>query len=227
MNDEPNWHIVGAKLFQDTATAYQLAPCYNALKGYYASLKCCSAGLVYVADMSVTCFLASGDCLMLMANSAGYNTINDFIADARARRVTKRQWDNVEATLKGSKCRLKHLGHTKKIKGLGPAANEATFEADEGAKTTVAAYYEKTAKTKASYKGSISSLLFIFLTNYKDIVILAALDNTGKLLYPFLPLINVGTNTKPIYIPPVLVNIPAGQCRSSKMTPDMTGTILH
>ena len=187
-------------------------------------MKCCSAGLVYVADMSVTCFLASGDCLMLMANSAGYNTINDFIADAKAQLVTKRQWDNVEATLKGSKCRLKHLGHTKKIKGLGPFANEASFEADDGVRTTVAAYYEKMAGTKPSYIGIICSRTRR-LFNCNSYNYTAALDSSGQLLYPFLPLINVGTNSKPIYVPPVLMIIPAGQCRSNKMTQEMTGTL--
>lgn len=75
-DDASKWIIQGSKLFQSNAEAYPLGPCYNALKGFYAGLKCSAAGLVFVSDMSVTCFLASGNLLMLMATCLNFRTID-------------------------------------------------------------------------------------------------------------------------------------------------------
>ena len=55
---------------------------------------------------------------------------------------------------------------------------------------------------------------------------LGAVDKDGKYLYPFLPTINVGTNTKPILIPPQLIIIAPGQNISRKLTPDMTAKVI-
>ena len=36
----------------------------------------------------------------------------------------------------------------------------------------------------------------------------------GKLRYPALPTINVGSNAKPVLIPPEMISVPGGQSRS-------------
>lgn len=38
--------------------------------------------------------------------------------------------------------------------------------------------------------------------------------NKGKLRYPALPTINIGSNKKPVWIPAELVTVPGGQSRS-------------
>ncbi len=52
------------------------------------------------------------------------------------------------------------------------------------------------------------------------------MDKDGRYLYPFLPTINVGTNTKPILVPPQLIIIAPGQNISRKLSPDMTAKVI-
>jgi hypothetical protein len=151
-SDTPAWNIVGQKLFQNNGDAYELAPCYSALRGYYGGLKCSTAGLVFVADMSVTCFLNSGELLMLMAEALGYRSIGDFMTLAK-KGLNPQQIGAIDKVIKGSKCRLKHLGHTKKIRGLGPIPThkDSAFDVD-GVQMNVAQYYEKAAREKLAYR---------------------------------------------------------------------------
>ena len=44
--------------------------------------------------------------------------------------------------------------------------------------------------------------------------------------FPFLPTINVGSNSKPILIPVELVTVIGGQSRASKVTGDMTAQMI-
>lgn len=52
------------------------------------------------------------------------------------------------------------------------------------------------------------------------------MDKNGKYLYPFLPTINVGTNTHPVLIPPQLIVVASGQNVSLKINPDMTAKVI-
>jgi hypothetical protein len=63
-----------------------------------------------------------------------------------------------------------------------------------GKKYTVAQYFEIQAKKFPAVYGK-------FLLK-------------GKLRYPALPTINVGTTSKPVLIPPELITVPGGQSRS-------------
>ena len=63
-----------------------------------------------------------------------------------------------------------------------------------GKKYTVAQYFEVQAKKSPAIYGKFLS--------------------KGKLRYPALPTINVGSSSKPILIPPELITVPGGQSRS-------------
>ena len=45
---------------------------YHALRGYYVGIKTCLAGLVFVSDMNVSCFLAAGEMINLMWQAGGF-----------------------------------------------------------------------------------------------------------------------------------------------------------
>jgi hypothetical protein len=53
-----------------------------------------------------------------------------------------------------------------------------------------------------------------------------ALGPNGKLLYPDVCTINVGSKNRPILVPADLVVVPAGQMRSKKMTGEMTAAMI-
>lgn len=155
--DNPQWNLVGSKLFQNLPTGFPLGEAYYALRGYYCGLKTCIAGLVMVSDMSVVCFLESGDLLQVMASALGYRSIQDLMDVAR-QGLSKDMLKRFESKIKNMKCKLKHLRHTKKIKGLGAMPTDKASEFDhEGTRMTVAKYYETVAKVKPAYKGNLNS----------------------------------------------------------------------
>ena len=49
----------------------------------------------------------------------------------------------------------------------------------------------------------------------------------GKLKYPTLPTINIGSAAKPVLVPPEFILIPTGQCRAGKCTGDMTASLIR
>ena len=207
VEDNPEWFTVGQKAFRSTGEVLSLSPTYNAQKGYYASLKVCLAGLVLVSDMSVSCFLAGGPMIDFMWHCAGYRSLDDMLQDSKGKGIPKQRMDKIAESIKGAKVRVTHLGHFRKAKALGPPANskESTFSVESVA-ITVADYYAKMAKVHGSlYKTALPS---------------------GALKYPSLPCINMGSLTKPVYIPAELIDIPGGQCRSQVCTPDMTAKMI-
>jgi hypothetical protein len=149
--DRPDWFVVGTKGFRSDSEKFELSPVYEALRGYYAGFKSCAAGLVYVSDMSVTCFLKSGELLGLMAAALRLRSVGDLVTV----KFTKDVLATLNDFVKNAKCKLKHLGHTKKIVGFGPSATspESVFDCD-GEKITVAQYFERIARVKPAYKGS-------------------------------------------------------------------------
>lgn len=207
--DSPEWYLCGAKIFQASGRAVELAPGFVALRGFNAGLKICMAGLVCVADLTVGVFLQGGSLLDIMWKVCGFRSLNDMVDASKKGGFTRQRIDGLTAVVKSVRCKVTHLGHTKKIKGLGPAANspESEFEQD-GVKMTVDKYFalmcNSTDPSKAAYKIALPK---------------------GGLLYPSLPCLNVGTNTRPILMPAELIFIRSGQIRSN-LAPDMTAALI-
>lgn len=111
----------------------------------------------------------------------------------------------IEEAIKNAKISIRHLHHWRKARSLGPACNSPDSAFDcEGKMMTVADYFS--LKSKTSYKTYIPG---------------------GKLKYPSLPAINLGSKSKPVYVPPELVVVPGGQSRSNVCTGDMTAQMIR
>jgi hypothetical protein len=207
VEDTPEWFTFGSKAFKSNSRKLPLSPAYNAQRGYYAGLKTCMAGLVLVSDMSVSCFLNGGPLIDVMSTCAGYRSVAEMNDDALRRGIPPEKLSKLATALKGAKVKLTHLGHFRKIKSFGPPASstESNFNFN-GTVMTVAQYFVVSARVNGSiYKTALPS---------------------GKLKYPALPCVNLGSSTKPIYVPPELVAIPGGQCRSKVATPEMTAKMI-
>ena len=179
------------------------------MRGYYAGLKTCMAGLVLVTDMSVSAFLSGGNMVELMCNVGGYRSVDDMLRDSEGRGLSPKVIGDISSTLKNCKCKLTHLNHWKKLKSFGPPANspESAFDFD-GRKITVADYFVELAITKAQYKAALA-------------------PNGGRLLYPSLPTVNFGTPSKPVLVPAELVMVPCGQSRTNRVTGRMTADMVR
>lgn len=213
VKDVPDWFTVGSKAFRSSSEMFPLSQTlpYVAMRGYYAGLKCCLAGLVLVCDMSVSCFLTGGEMVNLMWQTSGFNSKETFVREASSKQgLNKIVLDKITEAVKSAKVSLRHLGHWRKCKSLGPPANspESAFDCG-GKKITVADYFALMCRDPA--KGA----------NYRRVL------TTNKLLYPQLPTINVGSASKPILVPPELVVVPGGQCRSNVCTGDMTAQMIR
>lgn len=206
-NNTQDWFTVGSKAFRSDSEAHYLSAAYSAQRGYFVGLKTCMAGLVLVSDMSVSCFLNGGPLVEIMWTCAGYRSKAEMFADANGRGIPRMRLDKIEEALKGAKIRITHLGHFRKIKSVGPPADsEASTFSFEGRPHTVASYFAANARIAGSiYKRALPS---------------------GRLQYPKLPCINVGSASKPILVPPEFIDIPGGQCRSKVCTPDMTAKMI-
>lgn len=207
VEDVPEWFTVGSKAYRSNGRSLSLSPAYNAQRGYYAGLKTCMAGLVLVSDMSVSCFLAGGPMLDVMWHCMGFRSLAEMVEESKGKGFNRARMDKISEMLKGAKVRVTHLGHFRKFKSMGPAAGspESNFLYLDK-KITVADYFVIVAKVAGSiYKKALP---------------------TGKLKYPSLPCVNVGSESKPIYVPPELLDIPGGQCRSKVCTPEMTAKLI-
>eukprot|EP01034_Spumella_vulgaris_P042680 gene42680-52947_t len=118
-------------------------------------------------------------------------------------------WKKIADVLLHAKVKTSHLGHTKKVHGLGHAADDHKNSAFDcgGRKVTVAQYYEDMCKDP------------------KNVLYLKALPG-GTLRYPKLPLVNVGSETKPCWMPMELLFVREGQSRAKSTTPAMTAEIV-
>eukprot|EP01034_Spumella_vulgaris_P025945 gene25945-32455_t len=146
--DSPAWHLIGSKIFSARAKGFDLAPAYQGMKGYFASLKSCLAGTVLVIDMSVNCFLASGAMPELMFTAAQYNNFNTFYADCcKNGGLNPRVINGINKIIKNAKIKLNHINHWRKARELGPPADhpDSVF-VFEGKKVTVAQYFELMCK---------------------------------------------------------------------------------
>jgi hypothetical protein len=118
VEDLPEWFLVGSKAFRSHGdNCIQLSPAYTAMRGYYAGLKTCMAGLVLVCDMSVSCFLSGGEMINMLWQAAGYRSFNDMMQEASGPRgLDPRRLKSVSDAIKNAKVKLTHLGHWKKSK---------------------------------------------------------------------------------------------------------------
>ena len=171
------------------------------MQGYYISLKSCLAGLALVSDMTVSCFLRGGELANIVfevsrecANSnrqlAPVSTFDQFYQLCVAGRLEKARIEIINETIKNCKIRLVHSNFWRKAKSLGPASNSEASKFDyKGKKVTVEQYFNEVYKSKLFGPG-------------------------GKLKYPFLPTVNVGSKNAPMLVPIELVVVPDGQCRT-------------
>ena len=96
----------------------ELSKAYTAMRGYYAGLKTCMAGLVLVSDMSVSCFLAGGEMINMMWQAGGYSSFQDMLKEATSRGgIPKKRTDLMAEAIRNAKVRITHLGHWRKAKG--------------------------------------------------------------------------------------------------------------
>ena len=198
VEDNPGYYVRNGSFYHCKSTQYGLEPGFVAIKGYNVGLKVCRAGLVTVVDMAIGCFVEGGPLLDVIAKLIGYRSIDDMVKATKGQfpEGTRRK---IEDVIKNCKCKLTHLGHTKKIKGLGPAANSpaSQFIVEGNRSYTVDEYYTYMALKTSSD---------INKQPYRE-----ALKGQGyKLKYPGLPCINCGSKDRPVLIPMELVWIHKG-----------------
>lgn len=76
------------------------------------------SGLSLVVDMSVNCFLASGQLPELMFRAAGYRSFNDFYNDCQ-KGLRPEVISKINKVIKNCKIKLIHIGHMVKARELG------------------------------------------------------------------------------------------------------------
>lgn len=207
----PSWYVIGNQAFNATGAVLPLRAPFIAMRGYHASLKSCLAGLVLVCDMTVNVFLSGGSIVNIVADLAGYRDAQEMIKDRGKRLSNPAVMNQINADLKNTKLRAIHLGYAKKFKCLGPAASsrESVFEVAQPAGPSrmmnVDEYYLVKARDTPSYAAKLQG---------------------GRLRYPFLPTINVGSKAKPTLVPMELIDVIRGQNFSHKCTGEMTAAII-
>jgi hypothetical protein len=181
------------------------------MRGYYAALKSCLAGLTLVSDMSVTCFLQGGQMINIMIYAAEFRNKEAFLRECQSPAgLSERAKNRINDVIKNAKIKLIHIGHSRKARELGPPSNHPDSCFDfEGKRVTVAEYFSILCRDKS--RG----------TSY-----LKALPDC-KLIYPEIPTINIGTSKKPVLVPPELVVVLDGQCRIGACTGDMTASLIR
>jgi hypothetical protein len=112
----------------------------------------------------------------------------------------------MEEVIKGCKIALKYITYARKAKGLGaPANSEKSAFMYEGKSVTVSQYFEMMARRDPMYANAMPG---------------------GKLRYPYLPCVNMGSVSKPVLVPCELVLVPNGQCRANVASPDMVAKLI-
>ncbi|CAE7501159.1 AGO12, partial [Symbiodinium microadriaticum] len=191
-NEPQKWSLVGSKVFRhlEDPVCERGTP-YFLQRGYYAGLKACLAGLVFVSDMAVTCFLLGGPAINVVWQAAGCHDFHDFERELRHNPLRREQIEAVNRVLNKVKIRTTHLKCFKKFKGLGPPANspESCFP-HNGVDITVADYFEQMAQSNPTYADALSR---------------------GRLRYPNFPTVNVGSRNRQVLVPLELIEIAAGQ----------------
>ena len=198
--DKPRWVLAKNRIFtasENSRDAFSLSRFGHILakQGWYASLKRCVNGPFLVVDLAVNAVLASGFMSELMAKAAGYERFEDFYREcSTARGLDNRKKKAIEDAIRKIRVKVTHLGFMKQARHLGPPANhpDSRFE-HEGKTYTVEQYYALKARTDPRYK---------------------------PVKYPYLPTVNMGSNSRKELYPAELVAIPPGEMRNHLVKED-------
>lgn len=208
-SDAPSWSLVGPKLFAATEESAPLVGAFVAKTGYYTTLKTCLAGLVLNVDLSVNVFVDAGPLIDIMRRAVELRSVDDLHNDLSRQSISSDRLERIRKAVKSIKIRTTHTGFSKKVIDLGPAADspESAFEHD-GRRITVAQYFELMCRdrTKPLYRQALP---------------------TGRLRYPKLPTVNIGSNSHPVLVPSELCHVTTPQNRKNVITPEMTAQIIR
>jgi hypothetical protein len=161
-----------------------------------------------MSEISVSCFLQGGNLLDLMVVIGNFRSVDDMARSCDPRHGLPQSFINkLEDLLKNCRIKTTHLGHSKKLKGFGPPANhpDCAFKQDDGSMITVADYYEQQCRVNPVYAAHLPK---------------------GKLRYPMLSLVQVGSKKKAIYIPAELVSVVPGQARQRTAPLEITSQLI-
>lgn len=181
------------------------------------------AGLTLMCDQTVACFQKGCNMLDFLVSICQFRGISELVQHCEGTDGGKKSAgafhpgleSKLREELRGLKLKVRHTGHTKKFKGFGGAANSKESEfpkvkkgETEAVMMTVADYFADMAANSGEnnqYKSGIGA--------------------DGRLKYPGLPCINVGSKKRPILIPPELIDIPSGQPRH-KVGPEIVSQVI-
>lgn len=206
VEESPPWFLVGSQVFKSNGNKFPLSAVYIAMRGFHVSLRTVMSGLTLVTDMVVNCFLTGGEMTEVMAFASGYRGgFEEFLNNCK-RGLPPHVVSTIEKSISSSKVVIKYLGQWRKCKFIGPPANSpaSKFCASDGKSMTVADYFVMMCKDKDKGK------------EYSKVLPL------GKLKFPELPTVNIGSKSKPILIPSELVMVPGGQCRMQVQDPEVS-----
>lgn len=208
-DSDPTWFLArekGSSLFhKDEEPVWVNTKPLIIKRGYYLGLQQCMAGLTFVCDMTANLFLSGGEMIDILIKSTGVRDLAQLRRESKNIYEDSRRQTKVLADIKGAKVALKYIKFFRKLKGLGPPANDASFNFEfEGKNVTIAKYYEIMAAFNPDYARALP---------------------LGKLKYPDLFTINIASQSKPAYVPPELILVPNGQVRPPS-TPDQTAQIV-
>ena len=209
--DRPEWFVVGGRGFSshpDALIRLDRAPGLEARRGYSLSLKPSLAGLTLAVDMAVCIFQRGGSLLDIVAAVCHCRSVEEFVGTYSDRGLHPRLLKDVNDRLKNCKVRLIHLGHSRKFRELGPSAvsDESKFLLEGTGEVTVDEYYTQIATSNQLYRKHMPN---------------------GRLRYPRLPTVNVGSRAHPVLIPIELVVVVGGQNFSHKSTPDIVSQLIR
>lgn len=200
--EQPTWFVVGSNIYRSScADERSVGNPYYVKLGYSLSLRSCLAGLVLVSDLAATCFLIGGPAVNVFAAIEGYDS-QEWIRRVSRDPLSDRSLKKIERALTGVKIMVTHLKTKHKVKKIGPPANHPEpFQTEKFGLVTVEQYFECMAQESPLYRDALRG---------------------GKLRYPWLPTINIGSKTRPAYVPLELIDVIPGQnLRLSAYTADL------
>lgn len=180
VQDEPEWFVVGStSVFNFDGMSSDLAQKYFDIRSYYAGLKICLGNKCLVSDTRM---------LNILILAGGYSCFQEMLEDSLLPGgICLDRFKCLNKEIANSTVYLTHMGFTQLYKGVGPPAysDEGAFIVRGGLKLTVDEYF----KQKCKIDGSVHA---------------KALPG-GGLVYPSLPLINIGSRVRPTYVPSELL----------------------
>jgi len=190
LNENRKWLDSNNRIFSSNYEVYEHNnKLFQIQRGFHISLKQSQGGLCLTADITAQLFLAGGELINFLLLAGNFRNIEEFRNTCKSKNgLSKKLINNMEDSIKGFKIRQKYVTWSRKVKGMGSNSLTEAF-LHEGNMITVAQYYEIAAKSDPALR--------LYLHN-------------GKLKYPELPTINIGSNTRKILIPVELCLIPGG-----------------